>query len=83
MVNDELGSLRQLLRAAPFCLRAGGRIGILTFHSGEDRIVKKAFHEGVETGLYSAESDDVLRPTRQEVHDNPRSAAAKFRWAWK
>lgn len=81
LVNDELGSLKQLLRAAPYCLRAGGRIGLLTFHSGEDRLVKQAFEEGLSGGLYASASDEPIRPTRQEVYDNPRSSAAKFRWA--
>ncbi|MCE5278522.1 MAG: 16S rRNA (cytosine(1402)-N(4))-methyltransferase RsmH [Planctomycetaceae bacterium] len=81
LVNDELGCLRELLRAAPYCLRSGGRVGILTFHSGEDRLVKHAFKDALAAGLYSQISDDVLRPTPDEVHSNPRSRPAKFRWA--
>ncbi|MCE5326179.1 MAG: 16S rRNA (cytosine(1402)-N(4))-methyltransferase RsmH [Planctomycetaceae bacterium] len=83
LVNDELGCLRELLRAAPYCLRAGGRMGILTFHSGEDRLVKHAFKEGLATDLYSQISDEVIRPTPAEVNSNPRSRPAKFRWAVK
>ena len=83
LVNDELGSLRQLLRLAPYCLRAGGRIGILSFHSGEDRLVKQAFRDGLRCGDYAQVADEVIRPTPQEVHSNPRSSSAKLRWARK
>jgi len=83
LVNDELGALRQLLRVAPACLAPGGRIGIISFHSGEDRLVKLAFRDGMRAGTYAAISDEVIRPTAKEVHDNPRSASAKFRWAVK
>jgi 16S rRNA (cytosine1402-N4)-methyltransferase len=81
LVNDELGALAQLLRAAPWCMRAGGRIGIVTFHSGEDRIVKKAFEEGLEGGTYEEISSEAIRPTGAEVAANPRARAGKFRWA--
>lgn len=81
MVNDELGSLKQLLRVAPLCLLAGGRIGILSFHSGEDRLVKQAFRQGFRDGVYDSACEDVIRPTAQEIHDNPRSSPAKLRWA--
>ena len=83
LVNDELGALRQLLRVAPACLAPGGRIGIISFHSGEDRLVKLAFRDGLRAGVFEAISDEPVRPTAQEIHDNPRSAAAKFRWAQK
>ncbi len=81
LVNDELAVLDQLLRIAPFCLRPGGRIGVISFHSGEDRRVKHAFREGVRSGDYAAISDEVIRPTPDEIRANPRSASAKFRWA--
>jgi 16S rRNA (cytosine1402-N4)-methyltransferase len=81
LVNDELGSLRELLRVAPYCLRPGGRIGIISFHSGEDRLVKQAFREGVRTGVYESAAAEVITPSVQEVRSNPRSASAKFRWA--
>jgi len=81
LVNDELGVLRELLRLAPYCLRPGGRIGIISFHSGEDRIVKQAFRDGVRSGVYSATAKEVIAPTAREARDNPRSASAKFRWA--
>jgi 16S rRNA (cytosine1402-N4)-methyltransferase len=83
LVNDELAALRQLLRVAPACLKAGGRIGIVSFHSGEDRLVKHAFREGLEVGAYSAIAEDVIRPSPEERRANPRSASAKFRWAVK
>lgn len=81
MVNDELGSLAALLRVAPYCLRPGGRIGIITFHSGEDRLVKHAFRDGQAAGVYAGIATEVTRPSPHERYDNPRSSAAKFRWA--
>ncbi len=81
LVNDELGSLKELLRIAPYCLRPGGRIGIISFHSGEDRQVKQAFRDGVRSGAYESAAREVIIPTAPEARDNPRSASAKFRWA--
>lgn len=81
LVNEELGALRGLLRVAPFCLRPGGRIGIISFHSGEDRLVKQAFRDGVRSGVYEAAAEEVITPAGPEVHANPRSSSAKFRWA--
>jgi len=83
LVNDELASLKELLRIAPYCLRPGGRIGIISFHSGEDRLVKQAFKEGYEQGIYEAISTNAVRPRVKEVMQNPRSSSAKFRWARK
>ena len=83
LVNDELASLDCLLNAAPRCLRPGGRIGILSFHSGEDRLVKHAFREGVRAGDYAEASPEVVRASAAEVRSNPRSAPAKLRWARK
>lgn len=81
LVNDELGALRELLRVAPSCLRPGGRIGIISFHSGEDRLVKQSFRDGVRHGTYAATAEEVVTPGPQEIGSNPRSASAKFRWA--
>ena len=81
LVNDELGSLRQLLRIAPSCLRPGGRIGIISFHSGEDRLVERVFNEGHISGMYAAICDEPIRPGPKERFDNPRSASARLRWA--
>ncbi len=79
-VNEEFKVLDQLLAALPKALKPGGRVAILTFHSGEDRRVKKAFQEGLRAGLY-AEVSEMLRPSMQEQVDNPRSKPAKLRWA--
>jgi 16S rRNA (cytosine1402-N4)-methyltransferase len=83
LVNDELGALKELLRVAPYCLNPGGRIGIISFHSGEDRLVKKAFKSGLESGIYQAVAENAITPTQQEIASNTRSTSAKFRWAVK
>lgn len=80
-VNDELSALDALLRGLPACLNPGGRVAILTFHSGEDRRVKKAFEAGLREGMYADISREVIRPSAVERYDNPRSTAAKLRWA--
>jgi len=80
-VNDEFGALDGLLRALPSCLNAGGRVAIVTFHSGEDRRVKKAFQSGLRDGVYAETSDDVTRASAEEVRANPRASSAKLRWA--
>ncbi|MDD4889733.1 MAG: 16S rRNA (cytosine(1402)-N(4))-methyltransferase RsmH [Phycisphaerae bacterium] len=81
LVNDELASVRELLRLAPTRLRPGGRIGVISFHSGEDRLVKTAFRDGYVQGQYEAYSGQPIRPSSREVHHNPRSSSAKYRWA--
>ncbi|HYF33652.1 MAG TPA: 16S rRNA (cytosine(1402)-N(4))-methyltransferase RsmH [Prosthecobacter sp.] len=80
-VNEELTVLDTLLRALPAALRPGGRAAMLTFHSGEDRRVKKAFQEGYRAGQYLAISSEIVRPTPEEQRLNPRSSPAKLRWA--
>jgi 16S rRNA (cytosine1402-N4)-methyltransferase len=80
-VNDEFGALAALLRTLPMCLAPGGRVAILTFHSGEDRRVKLAFKQGLSEGVYASIADDVVRPSPEERRANPRSAAAKLRFA--
>lgn len=80
-VNDELTALDTLLRHLPACLRPGGRVVILTFHSGEDRRVKRAFESGLREGWYAGVSEEVIRPSPEERRSNPRSAPAKLRWA--
>ncbi len=80
-VNDEFGVLDRLLDVLPACLNPGGRVAILTFHSGEDRRVKKSFQARERAGIYSRVAPDPIRPTSQERHSNPRSASAKLRWA--
>jgi 16S rRNA (cytosine1402-N4)-methyltransferase len=83
LVNDELGSLAALLRTAPYILRPGGRIGIISFHSGEDRLVKQSFRDLVRQEVYASISEDVIRPSSREINANPRCSSAKFRWARK
>src|SRR5688500_7724263 len=80
-VNDEFSTLDALLRALPYCLAPGGRVVMLTFHSGEDRRVKKAFQAGHRAGLYSAVANEVIRPAKAETFANRRASAAKLRWA--
>ena len=80
-VNDEFGVLDLFLRNLPYCLKPGGRVAILTFHSGEDRRVKQAFREGARRGIYASISDDVIRADAEELRANPRSSSAKLRWA--
>src|SRR5262245_25637915 len=80
-VNDEFGALDAFLRDLPLCLKAGGRVAILTFHSGEDRRVKKSFLSGKRSGVYSEVAPEVVRPSAEELRANPRSRSAKLRWA--
>lgn len=80
-VNEEFGALDNLLRVLPASLNPGGRVAVLTFHSGEDRRVKKAFQAAHREGIYSEISDGVTRPTPAECRANPRAASAKLRWA--
>ncbi len=80
-VNDEFGALENFLRIVPDCLKPGGRVAILTFHSGEDRRVKKAFEAGLRAGAYAEISPEIIRPSHEERNSNPRSAPAKLRWA--
>ncbi len=80
-VNDEFGVLDLFLRFLPSCLEPGGRVAVLTFHSGEDRRVKRAFRDGVRSGIYSATNKDVIRSGPEERRANPRSSSAKLRWA--
>ncbi len=80
-VNDEWAALDALLRNLPQCVAPGGRIAMLTFHSGEDRRVKKAFEAGLQAGVFSEVAREVVRPGAQERHANSRSKSAKLRWA--
>ena len=79
-VNDEFSALETFLRQLPACLNPGGRAAVLSFHSGEDRRVKKSFQAGLRAGLY-AEVSEVLRAEPEERRANPRSTPAKLRWA--
>ncbi|MFZ4775947.1 MAG: 16S rRNA (cytosine(1402)-N(4))-methyltransferase RsmH [Terrimicrobiaceae bacterium] len=80
-INEELSALDTILRVLPSCLKPGGRAAILTFHSGEDRRVKKAFQTGHREGIYSEIADNVTRPSPEECRANPRATSAKLRWA--
>jgi len=81
LVNDELSGLEQFLRVVPYCLRDGGRVGIISFHSGEDRRVEQSFAEGLQSGIYAAIAETPIRPSPAELRDNPRSRSALLRWA--
>jgi 16S rRNA (cytosine1402-N4)-methyltransferase len=80
-VNAEFSALDSFLRSLPTTLNPGGRVAILTFHSGEDRRVKKAFQSGERAGLYEKGNDDFIRASPQECAQNPRAHSAKLRWA--
>lgn len=80
-VNGEFAALTTFLKALPSCLKQGGRVAILSFHSGEDRRVKAAFKEGLNDGSYGSIAQDVVRPSVAEMRANPRSASAKLRFA--
>jgi len=82
-VNDEFRVLDQFLAHLPDCLKPGGRVAILSFHSGEDRRVKKAFQAGRRDGVYARVAPDPIRPSADERRANPRSSSAKLRWAVK
>ena len=81
LVNDEFTALEALLRDAPGCLRPGGRLVMLTFHSGEDRRVKRAFTAGRRDGTWQATARSVVRSGKEETFANRRAASAKLRWA--
>ena len=74
-------SLYAFLEKLPGALAPGGRVAILTFHSGEDRLVKKAFKQYVKEGLFSDAAREVIRPSAEECVANPRSKSTKLRWA--
>ncbi|MEY4345236.1 MAG: hypothetical protein RL032_1068 [Pseudomonadota bacterium] len=82
-VNDEFGVLDKMLLNLPTCLKPGGRVAILSFHSGEDRRVKKCFQSGERNGTFSSVAPDPIRASYDEQRSNPRSSSAKLRWAVK
>lgn len=81
LTNRELHNLNRLLAAIPEALKPGGTAAVITFHSGEDRLVKSAFRDGLRAGLFQAISPEPLIATEQEQKDNPRARSAKLRWA--
>ena len=80
-VNQEFEVLYEFMEKLPNTLRPGGRAAILTFHSGEDKLVKAALKEGYRAGIYKEYSKDVVRPSAQECVQNPRARSTKMRWA--
>lgn len=82
-VNQEFEVLYTFLEKLPDILNEGGRVAILTFHSGEDRLVKKSFKQLKKLGVYSDVADDVIRPSQEECVRNPRAKSTKMRWAIK
>ena len=80
-VNSEFEVLYDFLDKLPTVLKPGGRVAVLTFHSGEDRLVKKAFKQGLKEGIYSEVADEVIRPSVEECFRNPRAKSTKMRWA--
>ncbi len=80
-VNSEFEVLHEFLEKLPEVLAPGGRVAILTFHSGEDRLVKKAFKGGYKAGVYSKICEDVIRPSEEECRRNGRARSTKMRWA--
>lgn len=80
-VNDEFAVLDAFLRVLPLVLAPGGRAAVITFHSGEDRRVKKAFQAGARSGAYSAVATEVIRASMEETRANRRASSAKLRWA--
>ena len=82
-VNSEFEVLYEFLEKLPGILKTGGRVATLTFHSGEDRLVKKSFKGLQKLGIYSEVATDVIRPSAEECRINPRSKSTKMRWAIK
>lgn len=80
-VNHEFEVLYEFMEKLPDALRPGGRVAILTFHSGEDKLVKRALKEGFRDGIYRAYSKDIVRPSAQECAQNARAHSTKMRWA--
>lgn len=80
-VNNEFEVLETFLEKLPNVMKKGGRIAILTFHSGEDRLVKKTFQRFYREGIYSEIAKDVIRPSAEECNRNSRARSTKMRWA--
>ena len=80
-INSEFEVLYAFLEKLPNVLKPHGRVAILTFHSGEDRLVKKAFQALNRTGVYSEVARDVIRPSAEECVRNSRAKSTKMRWA--
>lgn len=82
-VNSEYEVLYSFLEKLPALLAGGARVAVLTFHSGEDRLVKKAFKRFLREGVFSDIASDVIRPGEEECRQNSRARSTKMRWAVK
>lgn len=82
-VNSEFEVLEELLTKLPDALASGGRVAILTFHSGEDRLVKHFFKEYQKMGIFKEIAKDCIRPSKEECAQNGRARSTKMRWAIK
>lgn len=82
-INSEFEVLDTFLEKLPNVLNRGGRVAILTFHSGEDRIVKKSFKRHFKEGEYCDIAKEVIRPSKEECYRNSRAKSTKMRWAIK
>lgn len=82
-VNSEFEVLYEFMEKLPSVLKPDGRAAILTFHSGEDRLVKKAFKQFYKEGVYKEIASDVIRPSAEECAKNGRARSTKMRWAIK
>lgn len=82
-VNSEFEVLYAFLTKLPDILNPGARVAILTFHSGEDRLVKKSFKELKKAGVYAEIAEEVIRPSIEECNRNPRAKSTKLRYAVK
>ena len=81
--RETMDYLYEFMEKLPDALKSGGRVAILTFHSGEDKLVKKALKAGYKAGIYSDYAKDVIRPSAQECAKNGRARSTKMRWAVK
>jgi len=82
-INHEFEALYEFLEKLPLALAPGGRVAILSFHSGEDRLVKKSFQHYFREGIYQEIAPEFIRPTMDEQTSNSRARSAKLRWAIK
>jgi 16S rRNA (cytosine1402-N4)-methyltransferase len=82
-VNEEFEVLYEFLEKLPASLAEGGRVAILSFHSGEDRLVKKSFKRFFREGIYREIATEIIRPSAEECRINSRARSTKMRWAIK
>ena len=82
-VNNEFDVLDSFLEKLPYVLAPNARVAILSFHSGEDRRVKKSFQSLSRAGIYLEVAPGMIRASVEECYTNPRARSAKLRWAIK